>query len=73
MGEAVVDPRKLDTGDSLEAIQGVYLRREDLGRKLAEGLPPVLRTAEWQMDEIAGCIRGLAQARADKATRTGPG
>jgi polysaccharide pyruvyl transferase WcaK-like protein len=59
MGEAVVDPRKLDTDESLGAIQSVYLRREEFGRTLAEGLPPVLRTAEWQMDEIAGCIRWL--------------
>lgn len=70
MGEAVVDPRKLDTGDLLGVIQSVYLRREEFGRTLAEGLPPVLRTAEWQMDEIAGCVRGLAAAGASIAART---
>ncbi|MEO1008322.1 MAG: polysaccharide pyruvyl transferase family protein [Planctomycetota bacterium] len=62
MGEAVIDPRRLDTHASLEAIQSVYLRRQELGQELARGLPPVLRTAEWQMDEIAECIRGLAAA-----------
>ena len=77
MGEAVVDPRQLDTQASLEAIQQVYLRREELGQELAEGLPPVLRTAEWQMDEIAACIRSLAAAGASPISRTtsptGPG
>lgn len=73
MGEAVVDPRQLDTGDALQAIQQVYLRREELGRKLTEGLPPVLRTAEWQMDEIAGCLLRLAAARASGAHGRGFG
>lgn len=60
MGEAVVDPRQLGTQASLDAIQAIYLRREEFRQRLAKGLPRVLSTAEWQMDEIAACIRGLA-------------
>lgn len=73
VGEAVIDPRKLGTDESLEAIQAAYLRREELGVKLAEGLPAVMRTAQWQMDEIAGCVRELAAASATHPGQDHPG
>lgn len=60
VGDAVVDPRKLDTDAALEAIQDIYTRRGTFMNKLAKALPGVLRTAEWQMDEIARAITELA-------------
>lgn len=63
-GEHVADPRTLGTDEVVEHVLDSFDRREEARTSLQQHLPRVLQTAEWQMDEIAGCIEQLAAARA---------
>lgn len=57
VGEAVVDPRHLDTVAALESLQSVYLDRDMFLARLTQGLPAVMSTAARQMNGIADAVR----------------
>lgn len=52
-GEALVDPRSLDTEQTLEALWALWERRETMRQTLQRTIPEVLHAAETQMDAIA--------------------
>lgn len=54
--DALVDPRTLDTEQTLEQLWSLWERRSDLGAQLRRSIPDVHRAAEEQMDQIAAAV-----------------
>lgn len=67
VGDAVVDPRVMDTGEALDALWAAWEQRDEHGRRLRAALPGVLTTAREQMDAIVEAAGGVAAARAGAA------
>jgi polysaccharide pyruvyl transferase WcaK-like protein len=63
-GEHVADLRELDTDAAAEVLWRSWFSRRDTAQRLAAALPPVLETADRQMDDILETCRRLARRRA---------
>lgn len=68
-GSHVHDPRRLATDELVERVLASYRDRDAARASLAIGLPPVLATADEQMDEIARTILALSPREASLGTR----
>jgi polysaccharide pyruvyl transferase WcaK-like protein len=52
VADNVIDPRILDTGQTVEALWARYLERDRCHTLLKQAVPQVIERAEQQMDDI---------------------
>lgn len=67
LGEHVLDPRVLDTGNLLTSLRQSFEQRETARRTLADELPKVKARAEDQMKSIADRILALVRDKPRRA------